>query len=93
MIVCSVSNSLSTDTVIVDSAPSTTLTGSAVTDQVGVSLSSMVTVADPTVSPPWDAVTTTVSSPPSMTLSSTAVTVAVTDVSPASRVNDDDDSE
>ena len=40
-----------------------------------------------------DAVTTTVSSPPSMTLSSTAVTVAVTDVSPAASVNDDDDSE
>ena len=40
-----------------------------------------------------DAVTTTVSSPPSMTLSSTAVTVAVTDMSPAASVNNDDDSE
>ena len=76
---------------IVDSAPSTTLTGSAVTDHTGVSLASMVTVAEPTA-PPWLAVTTTVSSL-SSSLSSTAVTVAVTDVSPASRVNDDDDSE
>ena len=92
VIVCSTANALPADTVIVDSAPSATLAGSAVTDQVGVSLSSMVTVAEPT-SPPWDAVTTTVSSPPSMTLSSTAVTVAVTDMSPACRVNDDDDSE
>ena len=74
----------------VDAAPSTTLAGTATTDQVGVSLSSMVTVAEPTVSSPCDAVTTTVSSPPSMTLSSTAVTDAVTDVSPASSVNDND---
>ena len=59
--------------------------------ETGVSLASMVTVAEPTA-PPWLAVTTTVSSL-SSSLSSTAVTVAVTDVSPASRVNDDDDSE
>ena len=77
----------------VDTAPSTTLAGTATTDQVGVSLSSMVTVAEPTVSSPWLAVTTTVSSPPSMTLSSTAVTDAVTDMSPAPSVNDNDDSE
>ena len=84
------SNALPADTVIVDSAPSTTLAGSAVTDQVGVSSSTTVTVAEPTSPPLWDAVTTTVSSPPSMTPSSTAVTVAVTDMSPASSVNDDD---
>ena len=52
----------------------------------------MVTVAEPTAPPLWDAVTTTVSSL-SSSLSSTAVTVAITDVSPACRVNDDDDSE
>ena len=84
---------MSTDTVIVDAAPSATLAGPAVTDQVAVSLSSMVTVAEPTAPPPWLAVTTTVSSLSSMTLSSTAVTVAVTDVSPASRVNVVGDSE
>ena len=77
----------------VDAAPSTTLAGTATTDQVGVSLSSMVTVAEPTAPPPCDAVTTTVSSPPSMTLSSTAVTDAVTDMSPATSVNDNGDSE
>ena len=76
----------------VDAAPSTTLAGPAVTDHTGVSLSSMVTVAEPTAPPPWLAVTTTVSSL-SSSLSSTAVTVAVTDMSPASSVNDDDDSE
>ena len=52
----------------------------------------MVTVAEPTAPPPWLAVTTTVSSL-SSSLSSTAVTVAVTDMSPACSVNDDDDSE
>ena len=77
----------------VDTAPSTTLAGPATTDQVGVSASSMVTVAEPTAPPPWLAVTTTVSSLSSMTLSSTAVTVAVTDMSPAASVNNDDDSE
>ena len=76
----------------VDTAPSATLAGTAATDQVGVSLSPMVTVAEPTAPPPWLAVTTTVSSPPSMTLSS-AVTDAVTDMSPATSVNDNDDSE
>jgi hypothetical protein len=60
--------------------------------ETGVSLASMVTVAEPTAPPPWDAVTTTVSSL-SSSLSSTAVTVAVTDMSPAASVNDDDDSE
>ena len=67
--------------------------GPATTDHTAVSLSWMVTVAEPTAPPPCDAVTTTVSSPPSMTLSSTAVTDAVTDMSPAASVNNDDDSE
>ena len=57
----------------------------------GVSLASTVTVAKPTVCPPWEAVTITVSSP-SVVLSSLAVTVAVTEEAPATSVSDVADS-
>ena len=72
--------------------PDSTSDDNAASVETGMSLASMVTVAEPTVSSPWLAVTTTVSSL-SSSLSSTAVTVAVTDVSPASSVNDNGDSE
>ena len=52
----------------------------------GVSLASMVMVAEPTDCPPWDAVTVTVS-PPSRMTSSVAVTVAVAEPAPALRVS------